>query len=54
MFLAHQAAAWIDIGEVDMEELDVPDENINSAGTPVILPEKRQPLWEEDTEYFDQ
>ena len=48
--LAHQEAEWINIDEVDMEGLDVPHENINSAGTPVITDEDRQVAWEEDPE----
>ena len=33
-----------------MEGLDVPHENINSAGTPVIADEDHQVAWEEDPE----
>ena len=52
VIFANQEAEWIGIDEDDMEGLDVPDGNINLPGTPVIPPEERHPVWEEDSKYF--
>lgn len=44
--LAYQEAEWLHMDEVDTKGLDLPEESHNAAGTSIMDPDSRQPVWE--------